>query len=389
MNSHRPRILLVGNYRPDRQHSMLRFGELLARALPQAGWEVEVIRPEPWAGRLRRGGALGKWLAYVDKYLLFPWRLARRVRAGGGRGGLLVHVADHSNAVYVPRRPTVPWVVTCHDLLAVRGALGEATDCPASALGRLLQRQIVGGLARASAVASISTSTLKDLERLVHPRHAQLRPLIILSQNHPYRPVPPQEAWGRLRGLCGLPEGTPFLLHVGSDLARKNRAGVVRVFARIASQWPGNLLFCGAELGADLRGQIAGAGLGGRVFAASGLSSGQLEAAYSLAHALVFPSTCEGFGWPVIEAQACGCPVICSDRTSLPEVGGDAALVHPLEDESGMAGSALRLCEAGFRGEVVQRGLANLSRFTEARLVAEYGALYEAAAQCGPASSAS
>ena len=56
-----------------------------------------------------------------------------------------------------------------------------------------------------------------------------------------------------------------------------------------------------------------------------------------------------------IEAQACGCPVVCSDRTSLPEVGGDAALVHALDDEAGMAASVRRLDDAEFRAGVVAR----------------------------------
>ena len=68
-----------------------------------------------------------------------------------------------------------------------------------------------------------------------------------------------------------------------------------------------------------------------------------LEALYNCAIALLFPSTFEGFGWPIAEAHACGCPVLCVDREPMTEVAGAAALIHPVEDEAGFAADLLRL----------------------------------------------
>lgn len=383
------RIALVCNYAPDAQQSMLRFGEMLRRHWLERGADVTVLAPQ--AGLLARSrrwrGGAAKWVAYVDKYLLFPRQLKRSLRQwerAGERG--IVHVVDHSNAVYVPRqRARVPWVVTCHDLLAVRGALGEDVGHATSALGRRLQAAIVAGLGRADAIVCDSTCTLQDVQQLITPARAQLRRRVLLGLSHPYRPVPPAEARVRLAALDGYDWEKPFLLNVGSNLRRKNKAGVFRAFAHIASRWPGNLVFCGAELPDDVRAAAAAAGLGARVFAIRSLDNAQLEAAYSLAHALVFPSLCEGFGWPVIEAQACGCPVICSDRTSLPEVGGDAALVHAFEDEAGMGESALRLAGAAFRADMIARGHRNLARFDVAGMIDAYAQVYtEALATCAP-----
>ncbi len=373
------KILLVCNYAPDAQQSMLRFGAMLREGLQARGCEVAACAP---AERLHRAGRPGaKWLGYVDKYVLFPSRLRRWVqqesRAAPGR--TVVHIVDHSNAVYVPARATVPWVVTCHDLLAVRGALGEDTDCPASALGRRLQRAIVRGLGRAAVIAADSTSTLQDVERLVPAARPQARRVILLGLNHPYRRVAPAEARARLAGAGGVPWDRPFVLHVGSNLPRKNKAGVLRVFARLAADWPGNLVFVGAELPDTVRSAAAAAGLAGRVFAVPRADNAQLEAAYSLAHALLYPSRWEGFGWPIIEAQACGCPVVCSDRTSLPEVGGAAACVHALEDEGGMAESLRRLGEGAPRAAAIARGEANLARFATGRMLDDYLALYAGA----------
>jgi glycosyltransferase involved in cell wall biosynthesis len=371
------KVLLLCNYLSDGQQSMLRFGDLLQRGLSGRGHEVAVMRPERRVQNLlRRMHGLGKWAGYVDKYLLFPRGLARKIRELEAPGSGLVHVVDHSNAVYVPRRRAVPWLATCHDLLAVRGALGEDTDCPASWLGRRLQRKIVRGLARADAVACDSTSTLADLERLVRPEGAQRRRVILLAPSHPYRPIDRAGALARLGREGAIPWSAPFLLHVGSNLRRKNKAAIVRVLARLRDTWPGNLVFCGAELAPELRTQAQAAGLAGRVFPLAHPDEDQLEAVYSLAHALVFPSKCEGFGWPIIEAQACGCPVICSDRTSLPEVGGEAAMVYGLEDETGMAQAVLQLDRPEWRAERVRRGFENLKRFQVDRLMGDYCQMY-------------
>lgn len=373
------KIALLANYAPDGQQSMLRFGELLRRELSARGHEVVVAAPKPLSGHRWVARVAGeKWAGYAAKYLSFPSELRDALHGGPIAAAQVIHVVDHSNALYIPTRRDRPWVATCHDLLAVRGALGEDTDCPASWLGRRLQGAIVRGLARADAIACDSESTRGDAERLV-PRHArQVRRAIPLGLNQPLRPVPIAEARAGVAKIAPLLGAAPYLLHVGSNLARKNKAGVLRVFARMRSQgWPGKLVFCGAELPAELRTTIATPGLADHVLAVPRATDAELAALYSAAHALLFPSKCEGFGWPVLEAQACGCPVICSDRTSLPEVGGDAAQVCALDDEAGMAAAALRLASPTEREAVIARGLANARRFSVERMVDAYLQLYE------------
>ena len=370
------KVVLLCNYPHDAQQSMLRFGGLLAKALRSRGIEVSVIAPTRRFGGLLRSptsSRAGRWLGYIDKYLLFPINLRKALHPFENRRDTVVHVVDHSNAVYLPARSALPWVMTCHDLLAVRGALGEDTDCPATPLGRRLQHRIMGGLARADAVACDSTSTREDLDRLVSATTAQKRPVIFLPLNHPYQPTTLTAA----SFLPDLPPTLPFLLHVGSNLTRKNKIGALRVFTRLAAGgWPGHLVFCGAQLPEDVHAAASSAGISDRVHVLPRASEAQLEALYSQAHALLFPSRGEGFGWPVIEAQACDCPVICSDRTSLPEIGGDAALVHSLDDEAGMAASVLKLADPVFRAEIVRRGRENLVRFSLDRMLDAYIELY-------------
>ena len=169
---------------------------MMLDGLTAAGIQAEVIRPQPFFGRFRFAGRfVGKWLAYLDKFVLFRRALARKLRERPA----LVHICDHSNAMYARAVRELPVVVTCHDLLAVRGALGEATDCPASATGRILQRWIVCALESAAAVACVSRATLRDAERLV--RRTDGKPaleLVTLGLSYPYRVLSPTETRDRL-----------------------------------------------------------------------------------------------------------------------------------------------------------------------------------------------
>jgi glycosyltransferase involved in cell wall biosynthesis len=101
-----------------------------------------------------------------------------------------------------------------------------------------------------------------------------------------------------------------------------------------------------------------------------------LEALYNRATALLFPSTFEGFGWPIAEAHACGCPVLCADREPMKEVAGEAALVNSVEDEAGFAADLLRLTDPERRAPWSAKALGNAQRFSTSRMISEYAELY-------------
>lgn len=367
-------VLLIGNYPADQQESMQRFAMMMLRGLLAAGVPAELIRPQPWLGRIGLAGPLvAKWLGYLDKFLLFPRALRRKLSPAVR----LVHICDHSYAIYSARVKACPVVVSCHDLLAVRGALGEVSDTPASATGKYLQRWIVAGLRRASAIACASGATLRDAERLV--RQEAGRPQFVLIHhgiNHPYRKQAPEVARRHLAQIAALDLARPFLLHVGSNLRMKNRAGALRIFARTKEDWNGQLVFAGQGLTPELRSLGQELGVLDRVVEVPGPGNELLEALYSCALALLYPSRFEGFGWPIIEAQACGCPVLCADREPMSEVGGEAALTHALEDEAGFARSVLRLRDPLERARWSERGLENVRRFAAEDMIAKYVALY-------------
>ncbi len=238
------KVLLVGNYEFDGSTSMKIWANALLRELRQRGIDVQLISPRPVFGRLRRSAhGLGKWLGYIDRFVIFP----RDLRVAAAKANV-VHLCDHGSAVYAAVVKSKPVVVTCNDMVAVRGAMGEVPDCPASFFGKLLQSWICRGLKRATRVACISQATYNDARRIL--KSDQNLCVILDALNHPFEPLPADEVDRR---LSDLPEiKAPFILHVGSSLTRKNREGVLRIFAKAAEGTDMQLVFAGEALNEGL-----------------------------------------------------------------------------------------------------------------------------------------
>ncbi|AFY70141.1 glycosyl transferase group 1 [Thalassoporum mexicanum PCC 7367] len=409
------KILLIGNYLIDRQESMQRFTNMLAAGLVNLGHEVRVIRPEPFWIKLASNfaGGLAKWFGYVDKFLAFPIALKQAIAWAE-----VVHICDHSNAFYTKYLQHVPHLVTCHDLAAVRGAMGEDTDCPVSTTGKILQSWILNGLKQAQLVVCDSSHTKKDLERLAGGQMAQRSKLLLLGLNHTYGQISAAAIAQRLQAFPQLDLSQPYLLNVGSSLRRKNREGVLQTFklvcTKLAAQAPDSdylnyaddanapeilgsldqpdnsiapitnpnpqqmqLVFAGSPLTAEQEQLAQELNLSDRIVQIIKPDNNQLEALYNQAFALLFPSKFEGFGWPVIEAQACGCPVLCSDRTSLPEVAGSGAILRDADDAAGFADAVLEIFNhAQKRQNLVSLGFANIKRFEPAIMIQKYADIY-------------
>ena len=376
-----PKILLIGNS-DEFLFSMKLFPEMLLRLLREKGIPALLIRPKTIFGRLAPWvGPFGKWLFYIDKFLLFPLylkRVLRRERAPG----LLAHVCDHSNGMYVHWLQDVPHLITCHDLMPLRSALGEIPQNPTSRTGKCFQWLILRGLKRAKQIVCVSTATQHDLLRLAHYPEAQTR-IILNSLNYPYTPMPGAEAALRVKALLG--GNAPFILHVGGDAWYKNRAGLLEIYAglrqcmlaqgRVAPK----LIYVGPPLERELRPFVEQEpGMAADVIGLQGVDNENLRALYSCAELLLFPSWDEGFGWPIIEAQACGCRAVTTNKAPMTEVGGGAAFYVDPHDSEGATAVVLGVLDqdAKARRACVAAGVAHAARFTEERLITEYLEVY-------------
>lgn len=363
------RILLIGNYALDKQESMLRFAALMQRELTARGHTVRLMQPE--ARLAKSTGGLGKWLGYLDKLLLFPFALKRVLKDYD-----VVHICDHSNAFYTRDLADIPNVVTCHDVLAIRSALGEIPENKVSATGRRLQGMILNGLKSAQFVVCVSSISREEMLR-VTGRPLESSEVVHLSLSYPYSPMPAEQALERLDAL-GYDARLPFFLHVGGPSWYKNRLGLLQIFHRLQqlpTPEPVRLLLVSSDVEPEIRSYITASGLDDKVTRLSGLSNEDLRAVYSLAEALIFPSVQEGFGWPILEAQASGCPVFATNREPMTEIGGTAAIYFDPAD----TGGAAEIIAAAMpnRSQIRARGLENLRRFSVQQMVDGYLHAYD------------
>jgi glycosyltransferase involved in cell wall biosynthesis len=363
------RILLVGNYALDSQASMLRYAEILRLEMSHRGHQIEVIQPRVIFGNLASQPFLRKWLGYIDKYVFFPRELRSRVQ-----GFDLVHVCDHSNSMYLVHVGDRPASITCHDLLAIGAALGHYSGQKRSFTGKMQQRWILKHLVGARNVVCVSANTARELAAL--SGGAAQRVVVIPNPLNSTCSPATEESILRMRKRLGLAADERYLIHVGDDKWYKNQPGVLRIFVlllerlRGGSAPPLRLVMAGRPITKKMRDYVALHLPAGSVIETIGPSDEELWALYSGATALLFPSLHEGFGWPLLEAQNCGCPVITSNRPPMTEVAGAAALYIDPEDE---ATAAARIA-ADLDGLTLLRegGFRNARRFDPALITAAY-----------------
>jgi len=260
----------------------------------------------------------------------------------------------HSAYYLMPYWPKVPTVLTIYDLIPL------LFPGHSSRRARLLFRWTTAlALRSAERVIAISEATRRDLLDHFH-LPAERVITTPLAADPAFRPQPLASITA-LRTRYGLPE--QFVLYLGSNKPHKN-------LVRLVESWKlvnGKLVIAGAwdERYPEARRRAEELGLGDNVLWLGPVPEANLPALYAAATLFVFPSLYEGFGLPVLEAMACGTPVVCSNRSSLPEVAGDAAiLVNPLDVNALAEAIEHVLADRALRTEMRAKGLAQVCHFT-------------------------
>lgn len=354
--SRKRRFLIVSNYVADNQQSMIRFSSLMKSVYSKYG-SVCIVSPPVFLTRLPFfPKKFKKYLAYIDKLIIFPPYLLVSSYFFD-----LVHIGDHSNAFYSFVCPSKRTIITCHDLLAVRAAMGDDTvACESSFLGPIFQFLVMTGLRHTKAIGFDSKATFLDYLKLGGSPHSQNHKVIHIPLNASFVSDPILLGQNELN--FELPK-TPYLLMVGSAQPRKNRKLALQLLESLGPTGSYNLIFAGEGLTDSEVTFKKSSKFGCNLFSVVSPSHELLNFLYCNAHALLFPSISEGFGWPLIEAQSSGCPVIASTATSIPEVAGRAALYALPNDVDMFKHHVIKLEDIVIRNRMISLGFENLNRF--------------------------
>lgn len=276
-----------------------------------------------------------------------------------------------------PLRPTSPTVVTIHDLIplilpAYRGSL----------LVQLYTRLVSAAARRAEAIIADSECSKRDIVRLLGMPPERVH-VIYLAGDERFRPVEDVTHLEAIRRKYSLPER--YVLYLGGFDQRKNLATLLQAFAHLRKALGDKYqLAIAGELPAQdtpffphPRRLAWEVGLEKGVIFIGWVSEEDKPALYSAATLFVFPSLYEGFGLPVLEAMACGTPVIASNAASLTEVVGDGGLLVEPQDVDALAEAMIAvLTDSRLRASLRQRGLEQARRFSWERTARETLGVY-------------
>lgn len=309
--------------------------------------DVELIRLA--ASRRGAGGTPRVLQGLWRELVYYPLVVGRRARATGAE---LLHCPSQLG----PVRRSLPLVMTVHDVLPLR--FPELFTRVNATHMRLMAKAV---LPRADRVITGSAFTRAELVELVGVPVDRIE-VVPYASGPRFRPGEPDRE--RLRARFGL--GGRYVVCVGTLEPRKNLVAALRAFRHVAAEHDD--LTLAVVGGQGWRNEAFERELeqdAGRVVSTGHVSDEELAGLYAGAECLVFPSLSEGFGFPVLEAMACGTPVVSSDRTSLPEVVGDAGLlVDPEDDEQIAAALARILASPQLAADLRERGLRQAARFS-------------------------
>ena len=327
----RLRVALFADYLEEQWPSMDLVADMLMAHLTQShagSIDATLVRP-PMPRRLSRlGFAAGGRAATLDRIVARQWDYGRALKAMPPFD--IYHVVDHSYAHLVHDLPEARTVVTCHDVDAFRSIL-QPEDEWRSPTFRWMSRRILSGLRAAAHVPCDSEATRASLvelagfpaERLsVIPNGADAAGWDTADSHADYEAA-------RVLG----PKRPVELLHVGSTIPRKRIDILLDVFAAVRKACPeARLVRVGGPFTTEQRLHVRELDLGDAIVVLPFLDRATLAAVYRRASVALLPSEREGFGLPLVEALACGTPVVASDIPVLREVGAGAAEYRPVGD---------------------------------------------------------
>ena len=353
--------------------SICRFSTMLANGMTERGHTVEIWSPKARFFNLAVPSFYKKWMGYIDQYILFPSEVKKRLNYC--LPNTMFVLTDNALGPLVPLFLNHPHVIHCHDFLAQFSALGKIAENPISWTGKKYQAFIKRGYLQGSNFLSVSKKTQQDLHQFLSnaPAYSEvlyngLSPVSVMYEV--------DEAKNLFSKQTGIDLTNGYLLHVGGNQWYKNRGGVVTIYnsLRLNTEYKLPLILIGDNPDEALLAKKSTSPFESDIYFLDGVKDATVQMAYTGASALIFPSLAEGFGWPIAEAMAAGCPVITTNEAPMTEVGGEAALyiprMPPEEEEAkrwaieaAMVVADLLKSSCQQRKEIIEAGLINIEKF--------------------------
>jgi glycosyltransferase involved in cell wall biosynthesis len=353
--------------------SMPRYANMLLLGMQERGHEVLVWTPKALFYKLPVM-KLKKWLGYIDQYIVFPIEVMFRLRKCS-KDTLFVF-ADQALGPWVSLVKNKKHIVHCHDFLALKSALGAIPENPTSYSGKQYQKYIRNGFSKGKHFISISNKTQQDLHEL-HQGEIVSSVVCYNGLNRPFYALSPIDSRSLLEAKLSISLSDGYIMHIGGNQYYKNRKGVVEIydFWRSINDKKIPLILIGSEPSKELSDWHQKSLFKDDIHFVSNLSDEHINNAYSGAICLLFPSLDEGFGWPIVEAMASGCPVITTNKSPMNEVGGtavfyidkkpnDTKLLDMWKEESASVLEKVVSLNSIQRAEMIELSLNQAQKFT-------------------------
>jgi len=357
------KVNLFKNYQGDNQISMLIYGDKLEQYLKlgfSKDCSIEVYSPQySKLAKTFNGFLLAKKMfSYWKRFVEYPY-IASKVKNG------VNHIVDHNSSYLINYLDPEKTVVTCHDLIFFR-LNSRQQECTKFIRAReKVRKYTTSGLLKARKIIADSENTKKDIIELTG-RNPDDISVIYPGVNSCFYKITDEKLLEFQKIKLGV--NFPFvILHVGENSSYKNIEGILYSLEIILSRKLYNNIHF-VKVGKDFTSKqynlIQKLKLINNVHYLGILNNETLALIYNLSNVLVFPSWYEGFGWPPLEAMACGIPVVCSNEGSLKEIVDDAACIIKPEDYERIANAVCRLInDFDFRNKIIKRGFENAKRF--------------------------
>lgn len=332
-------------------------------------WEVVSLQPQTGqhANAIVRG---------IKKYHYRYWKYPKLARS---QSVDLVHVIDHSDGhiAYWFKNSPRPVVVTCHDLINFAHPENIGDQARLAFVSTQAWRYAVRGLRHADHIVAVSGYTAKDINRLLGIADHQIT-VVPDAVETGFQPITAEQRM-ETRQRYQIPPEAYCLLNVGSNHPRKNISTLLQVLRSLhAADAPAYLLKVGADFTAEQKAFIQQQQLSPWIIYAGKPDKLELIKLYGTADVLVAPSLYEGFGMTLLEAMACGTPVVTSNTSSLPEAAGDAALFAAPTDVEAIANAIKSIrTDTTVKETLISRGLERVQNFTWQNTAERVARVYE------------